>query len=198
MPPASRKFDQAYYDRFYGDSRTRVATEREFQRLGRFVRTYLDFLEVEVRTVLDLGCGVGHWKRVARKHFPSARYRGVEVSAYLCREHGWERGSIVDFAGAPADLVVCHGVLQYLPAQDARRAIKNLGRLTGGALYLEVLTREDWDENVDRSVTDGDVYLRPASFYRRELSRLFRSCGGGLFVPRDSPVVLYELERGPF
>lgn len=196
MPPASRKFDQAYYDRFYGNSRTRVATEREFQRVGRFVRGYLDLLEIEVRSVLDLGCGVGHWQRVVKKHFPAAQYRGVEVSAYLCREHGWARGSIVDFDGPGADLVVCHGVLQYLGARDARRAIRNLARLVNGALYLEVLTREDWDENVDKSVTDGDVYLRPVAFYRKELSRLFRSCGGGVFVPCDSPVVLYELERG--
>ncbi len=193
--PSARKFDRAYYDRFYRDPRTRVGTRRAFARLGRFVGAYLRHLEIEVSTVLDLGCGVGHWREAARRAFPRATYTGVEVSAYLCREYGWERGSVVDWAGDPADLVVCHGVLQYLDARDARRALRNLARLTEGALYLEVLTREDWDENVDRRVTDGEVFLRPAEFYRRELRKHFVACGGGLFVPRDSGTVLFELEK---
>lgn len=195
MPPATRKFDRAYYERFYRDPATRVASAEGFLRLGRFVAGYLDYLEVEVGSVLDLGCGVGHWREVARECFPGAAYTGVEVSPYLCREYGWERGSVADWDGEPADLVVCHGVLQYLNARDARRAIRNMATLTEGALYLEVLTREDWDENVDQSVTDGDVYLRRADWYRREIAKLFYACGGGLFVPKDSSVVLFELER---
>lgn len=195
MPPATRKFDRAYYDRFYGDARTRVASARGFQRLGRFVASYLQYLEIPVETVLDLGCGVGHWAAVARRIFPKARYTGVEVSAYLCRKHGWKLGSVVSWHGAPADLVVCQGVLQYLPAGEARRAMRNLARLTHGALYLEVLTREDWQSNVDQSVTDGDVYLRSASFYKKELAKSFVACGGGIFVPKSSDIVLYELER---
>ena len=195
MPPATRKFDRAYYDRYYRDARTRVATRRAFERLGGFVAGYLEYLEIRVRTVLDLGCGVGHWKPVVRHRFPGARYTGVEVSRYLCREYGWERGSVAAWTGPPADLVICHGVLQYLRARDARRAIRNLRRLTAGALYLEVLTREDWDHNVDRDITDGDVYLRPAAFYRKELARGFVGCGGGIFLPKTTDVVLYELER---
>lgn len=190
------KFDRAYYDRFYRDPGTRVATRRGFLRLGRFVAAYLRYLEVDVETVLDLGCGVGHWRDAARRCWPRARYTGVEISPYLCREYGWRRGSVVDWDGDPADLVICHGVLQYLPARDARRALRNLARLAHGALYLEVLTREDWDQNVDQRVTDGDVYLRPAAWYRRELARRFVPCGGGLFVPADAGVVLFELERG--
>jgi len=145
--------------------------------------------------VLDLGCGVGHWERVTRRVFPEADYTGVEISEYLCRELGWEHGSVVDWDGEGADLVVCHGVLQYLNARDCRRAIRNLARLTEGALYLEVLTQEDWEHNVDRSVTDGNVFLRESAWYRRELARRFIPCGGGLFLPKDTPAVLFELER---
>lgn len=197
MPRAnpSGKFDRAYYDRFYRDPRTRVASRRGFLRLGRFVAAYLAHLEIEVDTVLDLGCGVGHWREVAEKVFPRADYTGVEISEYLCAELGWEQGSVVDWDGDGADLVVCHGVLQYLNARDCRRAIANLARLTEGALYLEVLTREDWDQNVDQSVTDGNVFLREAAWYRRELGKRFMACGGGLFLPRDTGAVLFELER---
>ena len=40
---------------------------------------------------------------------------------------------------------------------DARKAIRNLARLTRGALFLEVLTREDWERNTEQGATDGKV-----------------------------------------
>jgi trans-aconitate methyltransferase len=195
MAPRS-SFDRAYYDRYYRDPKTRVDSARETAQRGRFVSTYLAYVQQPVRTVLDVGCGVGAWRSVIGKHFPHARYTGVEISGYLCAKYGWRRGSIVDFrARTPYDLVICQGVLQYLPARDAQRAIDNLAQLCSGALFLEVLTGEDWEHNCDRSVTDGDVYLRPAAWYRRRLSRGFSNCGGGMFLSRRSPAVLYELEK---
>lgn len=189
-------FDRAYYDRYYRDPKTRVSSPREIAQRGRFVCSYLAYMQQPVCTVLDMGCGVGAWRTVIAKHFPRARYTGVEVSEYLCAEYGWRRGSVVDFrARSPFDLVICQGVLQYLDARDAERAIDNLAHLCGGALFLEVLTREDWEHNCDRSVTDGEVWLRPAAWYRRRLARGFSNCGGGLFLGLRSPAVLYELER---
>lgn len=188
-------FDRAYYERHYRDRRTRVGGLGAIMRLGDFIAAYLRYLEQPVATVIDFGCGLGHWQRVVRRHFPTARYTGVEVSRYLCTRYGWTRGSVVDWvADEPADLVICHGVLQYLDAPHARRAIRNLARNCRGALFLEALTREDWDHNCDRERTDGDVYLRPAAWYRRELRPRFRPAGGGVFLRPDSPAVLYELE----
>jgi SAM-dependent methyltransferase len=188
-------FDRAYYDRYYRDPRTRVGERAAAARLGDFVAAYLRYLEQPVRTVVDFGCGLGHWRRIVRRHFPGARYTGVELSAYLCRTYGWTRGSVIDWtAETPADFVVCHGVLQYLDAAAARHAIANLARNCAGVLFLEALTREDWARHCDRERTDGDVYLRPASWYRGELRRWFMPAGGGLFVRPDAPVVLYELE----
>ncbi|HLU40648.1 MAG TPA: class I SAM-dependent methyltransferase [Planctomycetota bacterium] len=193
---APTRFDAAYYARFYGDRRTRVADAASTRRLGEFVCAYLRFLGLPVREVVDLGCGLGHWRAVIAAQFPRARYTGVEVSDYLCRRYGWQKGSAVDYRHPrPADLVICQGVLQYLDARQARAAIDNLARLTRGALYLEVLTRTDWEENCDRSVTDGAVHLRTGAFYRRLLRRHFHACGGGLFVRRDAGVVLFELEH---
>jgi SAM-dependent methyltransferase len=194
--PRRFRFDKAYYDRFYRDARTKVATRTERMALGRFVASYLAHVGQPVASVLDLGCGVGAWRGVARAVFEGARYTGVEVSRYLCREYGWEHGSVIEYRAASTyDLVICHGVLQYLSAREARRAVTNLHRLCGGALFLEALTAEDWERNCDRSVTDGDVYLRPAAWYRRELARYFTNCGGGVFLSPRSPAVLYELEK---
>jgi len=191
-----RTFDKAYYERFYRDPRTRVADKAEMRTLGRFVASYLRHLGQPVETILDLGCGVGAWRDVARQCFKGAAYTGVEISRYLCVEYGWERGSVVDYRSPETyDLVICHGVLQYLNAREARRAVTNLSRLCGGAMFLEALTSEDWEHNCDRSVTDGDVYLRPADWYRGELDKYFTNCGGGVFLSPDSPAVPYELEK---
>ena len=190
-------FDEAYYRRFYGDRATRVTSQQAITATARFVAGYLGYLGVEVGQVLDVGCGLGLWRGPVRRFFRGARYVGLEHSEYLCGRFGWERGSVIDHAGPPADLVICQGVLQYVPDRDLGRAIENLARLSAGALWLEALTREDWDEHADRSVTDGDVFLRPAARYRRALAKAgLRAAGGGLFLPADSHAVLYELERG--
>ncbi|WP_181197327.1 class I SAM-dependent methyltransferase [Enhygromyxa salina] len=194
---ADARFDSSYYERYYADPDTRVGSEASTARLVRFVCSYLDYLGVELREVLDFGCGVGLWRAPLRHCVPGLTYHGVEFSAHLCERHGWVRGSVVDHDhGRAVDLVVCQGVLQYLPDAQARRAIRNLARHAGQALYLEALTKGDWLHNCDQSVTDGDVYLRTAAWYRDALAPHFDSCGGGLFLPKDSPVVLFELEQG--
>lgn len=106
------------------------------------------------------------------------------------------RASVVDFeARAAFDLVTCADVLQYLPDAGAALAIDNLARLCRGAMYFNLLTREDRQENCDRERTNGDVYLRSSAWYRRRLRRHFVQAGDGLFVSPGSPVTLWEVEK---
>lgn len=189
-------FDKAYYDRFYGRRRPRKADRKEIALLADFVCAYLRYLQQPVRSVLDVGCGLGLWQEPIARHFPNARYRGVEISEYLCRSHGWEHGSVVDLrARDKADLVICKDVLQYLPAPAASTAIDNLARLCRCALYFNVLTREDWEENCDQAQSNGDVHQRSGHWYRRRLQRHFTNLGGGLFLSRRSSAVVWELEK---
>lgn len=203
QPPAGAaadRFDAGYYRRFYADPRTRVSDRAAVQKLADFVAAYLRYLEVPVRSILDAGCGVGHWQQAARKVWPRARYHGLEYSQHLCDEFGWTQGSLVDFdprrlrATGTFDLVVCQGVLQYLDDRAAARAIDNLGRWCAGALYVEALTARDWRQNCDRSRTDGDVHLRTGDWYRKRLAKHFLDCGGGVFCSRRAGVTLFELE----
>ncbi len=194
--PAST-FNEAYYKRFYLDRETRVRASQDHKRLADFVFGYVDHLQVPIRRVLDIGCGLGHWKKEVARKYPKAIYTGVEFSPYLCRKFGWKNGSAADFKGqGQYDLVLCQSVIQYLPDSQARKAIANLARLCRGATYLEIITRMDWDEHCNQDVTDGNVFLRPGKWYRTLLDRKFRNAGGGLFLPKSSGAVLYELE-GP-
>lgn len=195
MSPSTPRFDKAYFDRYYRNPRTRVVSKKAIRKLTAFVAAYLKLMDLPVRRILDMGCGLGLWKEPLKTHFPKASYLGVEISDHACKQHGWTKGSVVDFEGRGAfDLVICQGVLQYLDNREARKAIANLASLTRGALYLEALTKADWEENVDRETTDGNVHLRSGSWYRKELSRYFSNCGGGLFLAPDAQAMLFELE----
>ena len=190
-------FDAAYYERFYFDKKTSVVDPAHMDRLGAFVAAYVQYLRVPVRRVLDVGCGIGLWQGLIARHFPDAAYQGVELSAYLCERFGWQQASVVDYAASePFDLVICQGVLPYLSPPDLQRALRNLGRLTRGALYLEAVAREDYERDViDEELTDARLFRHRAELYRRGLRPNFHELGGGLWLSRQAEVPLFELEH---
>lgn len=195
MPRSTRRFDADFFERYYRDPETRVADAHDAARLAALIAGVVHYLELPVRRILDAGCGVGLLRAPLRRLFPAARYEGLEVSAFLCRRHGWHQGSLETFAAAPYDLVICHDVLQYLDDRAAGRALANLARLTRGALYFSVLTRRDWQVAADQSRTDRDVHLRGAAWYRQRLRRGFRHVGCGVHLARALVPILWELER---
>ena len=192
-------FDEAYYQRYYFDKKTSVVDPEHVQRLGAFVCAYLQYLRVPVQRVLDVGCGIGLWRDAIAKHFPGASYQGVEYSAYLCERYGWERGSVVDYApanGEPFDLVICQGVLPYLSPADLKLALANLARLSRGALYIEAVAREDYEQDIiDDELTDPRLYRHRAELYRRGLTPGFTELGGGVWLSRRAEVPLFALEH---
>ena len=197
MQSASEQwFDEAYYQRYYFDKKTSVVDPQHMQRLGSFVFSYLKYLRLPVARVLDVGCGIGLWRDLLAQHFPQASYQGVEVSDYLCGRYGWTRGSVVDFASdAPFDLVICQGVLPYLSPADLQRALHNLGRLCQGALYLEAVTREDYEnDTIDETLTAPRLLRHRAQLYRRGLAAHFTQLGGGLWLSTRAEVPMFTLE----
>jgi SAM-dependent methyltransferase len=189
-------FDEPFYQRYYSAA-TRARDRRTQRRLAALVFAYLDHLEIPVRRVVDLGCGLGGWRREVAARYPSAQYTGAESSDYLCRRYGWATGTAATFGGRGRyDLVICQGVLQYVDDGEFRASIANIARLCRGAAFLEIPTVRDWNEHCDRSTSDGQIHFRSGDWYRREIGRHFRSAGAGLWLPQDSPAVLYELEGG--
>lgn len=189
------RFDKAYYDRFYRNPNTRAVTPAAARRQAEFIAAYLRHLEVPVQHILDMGCGTGTVLRALGRCYPRARCDGVEFSDYLCSRYGWMKGSVVDHQSAQrADLVVCNDVLAYLDEAACELAIDNLATLTGSALFLGVLTKEDL-EVCDRRRTDAAQIARPAAWYRERLQRHYLAVGGGLYLKRPLDVTVWTLEK---
>lgn len=189
-------FDEAYYQRYYFNKKTSVVDPTHLDRLGAFVCSYLQYLRLPVRRVLDVGCGIGLWRPLIARHFPQASFHGVEYSPYLCQRFGWEQGSVLNYkAKTPFDLVICQGVLPYLCAADVRLAMHNLAQLCRGALYVEAVAREDWQQDiVDETITDPALFKHPAALYRRALTEGFKEMGGGVWLSRHAQCPVFALE----
>jgi predicted TPR repeat methyltransferase len=194
--PSSERFGPEFYRRHYENPRTRVVTKAEMARRAELVAAFVRHGELKVRSILDVGCGLGLMREQLLARFPRARYVGLEASAYLCERHGWEQGSAATFdPGRRFDLVICYDVLQYLTSREAAAAIRNLGRLCSGVLHFGVLTTEDWELYCDQKTTDRNVHLRPGNWYRKRLAPAFINAGSGMFVRRGAPVHLWELDQ---
>ena len=188
------KFDQAYYARYYGDPDTRAVSPAEQTTQMHFIASYLRYLQIPIRSGVDIGCGMGQMLAACQQEFPDATWQGAEYSKYLCQKYGWLQGSVVDIKLKPVDLVICSDVLGYLNKNDCKRAIKNLARIAKQALYLTVLTSDDL-EICDQDITDMSQKLRPAQWYKELLHKHFISVGGGLFLKAPLNVPVWKIEQ---
>ncbi len=190
-----RRFDKEYYERFYLSSKTRVVSPTEHAELARFVFSFAAWNGIDVKSVLDVGAGVGHWKRWIEKHKKGTSYVGTEVSKAMCEEHGFLNRDIARWRDRKRhDLIICQGVLQYLPDPDVAPAVANLAAMSRGLLYVEVTTRLDLRERCDSERTDADIYVRNGSYYRGILQKHFVFVGAGLWWTKELPPPFYELE----
>jgi 2-polyprenyl-3-methyl-5-hydroxy-6-metoxy-1,4-benzoquinol methylase len=189
------QFDRAYYQRYYFDPRTAVASRSEMRARARLIAAFAAHAGLPVRRILEAGCGTGLLRAELLRLLPRAHYVALESSAYLCQRYGWREGRIEEYRSrAPFDVVICYDVLQYLAATAAQRALANFARLCRGVLYFTALTRHDYEHNCDQSRTDAGVHLRSADWYRRRLRRQFSEAGVGFWVRRGAPLTLWELE----
>lgn len=173
---SGKRYDRAYFDRWYRDPGSRVVDGRALARKARLALSAAEYLlERPVRTVLDVGCGEGGWGRALRRLRPRIRYTGVDGSAYVVRRFGASRNIVRGTVGTldtlplagPFDLVVCCDVLHYVGADELTRGLPALASLVGdGVAYVELFTSADEIE--------GDLrgfHRRPPSFYRARFAR---------------------------
>lgn len=189
-----KDFDRAYYERFYESDP--VHTALKIAQLAGAVQSMADWWDFPIDSVLDIGAGPGYWRDWYATNRPAVHYVSTDVSEHACRTYGHEQRDITQWRPRTRfDLVVCHGVLHYLPAKGAEAAIENIAAASRGLLYLEAPTASDLDTIVDTETTDMDVTRRTGAWYRARLGRHFVQIGAGLWVSRTAGLPLYELER---
>ena len=190
-------FDETYYRHWYGNASTRAFTKADKQVRAAFVLSYLKMLKVPVRSVVDVGCGLGHWREALQGINSRIKYTGVEYSPLMARRYGWVQASAADYAPSRKfDLVICQSVLLHLNDRECAQALKNIGAYCRGAFYLEALTSADWNSGmIDKKRSEKHGNLRSHAWYMKRLEKHFVKVGGGLFVARSANVPLLELER---
>jgi SAM-dependent methyltransferase len=193
-------YDKSYFDKWYRHPKHRVKSPLDMRRQLGFVLAATEYLlERPVRRVLDVGCGEGNWAPVLKRLRPSAKYWGVDGSEYAVRRWGKRRnirlgtfGSLADL-GLPGkfDLVLCLGVLNYLPADEFGAGVRAIHGLLDGVAYLEIFTRAD-----DATGDFTREYARPPIWYRRELRDAgYVSLGMHCYLPRELAWHAAALER---
>jgi len=204
LPPKSRRsstpkisqFDEKYYRRFYNTDP--VHTRHQISHLAQAVDSLCSWWGVNIRSVLDVGSGPGYWRDWFVAHRPAAKVVSTDISDFACEKFGHQKRDISKWKPSRSfDLVVCHGVLQYLDHQEASAAIENLAWATRHVLYLEVPTTKDLQQTVDRDSTDLMMYSRTGRWYQNRLRRHFEQAGSGLWIKKAGQVLLYELEGAP-
>jgi SAM-dependent methyltransferase len=137
---------------------------------------------------LDIGCGEGNWLAPLRRLRPSIQYTGVDTSEYVVSRFGTKRGirlGSIDTLDRMRlrkdyDLILCVGMLNYVPPAQLAAGLSHVYDRAGGLVYLELFT------SADRGVF-GDTLgtrLRSPAWYRARIREArFVSVGMHCFVP---------------
>jgi SAM-dependent methyltransferase len=198
-------YDKKYFDKWYRSAQHRVRTPAQIARIVAFTLAAAEYiLDRPIRSVLDVGAGEGHWQPILRRIRPRLRYVGVEPSSYAVERFGRRRGlRLGDVESLSAlhlheqhphgfDLVICCGVLNYVPDTALPSALEQLQLHTGGVAWLELFTKDDDIE--------GDIrHMQPREpeWYRRQIRRAgLVPCGMHLYAPVDRAAALAALEPG--
>lgn len=178
-----KHYDQAYFDRWYRDPKQKVKHGAEFARKVRLALSVAEYyLGRPVESVLDVGCGEGHWRAPLLAERPRLHYLGVDASDYVVRRFGRTRNlhrvGLAElprlaehagrlFGGMPSvDLLVCSDVIHYVPTADLALGLPAFRTLCHGVAWIEMFCRGD------EFVGDDDGFIaRPRAWYLRALGR---------------------------
>jgi 2-polyprenyl-3-methyl-5-hydroxy-6-metoxy-1,4-benzoquinol methylase len=117
--------------------------------------------ELEPRTALDAGCGIGFLVQALRERGVDAV--GFDVSEYAISQVPDEVRpycsvrSITDELDGDYDVIICIEVLEHLPADEADAAVANLARHTDVVVFSS--TPEDFREATHLNVRPPEYWV---------------------------------------
>lgn len=204
-PTPMKTYDRAYFDRWYREAGGSKTSKGRLDRaVALAVASTELFLGRRLRTVLDVGCGEGHWRAPLLALRPGLQYLGLDASEYAVRRFGRTRnvhlarfGDLAQLRPCPpVDLLVCADVLHYVPDAELKAGLPGLADLCGGVAFLEAYTAEDIAGEDVHGDFEGFI-ARPAKTYRRALEKAgFTALGQHCWLSPRHAGEATALERG--
>ena len=73
-------------------------SRRKIETLASGVHQFCSWWDIQVRSVLDVGAGVGYWSDWYRNNHQRAKVVSVDVSEHACKKYGHELRDISSWA----------------------------------------------------------------------------------------------------
>jgi ubiquinone/menaquinone biosynthesis C-methylase UbiE len=114
------------------------ATDRPTDLNEQCIRLMLEKLHPEATSMLDVGCGRGHWLSLAGQARKELQLTGCDVfeESSVNKSFTFRQGSIyrLPFDDRSFDIVTCHHTIEHLP--DIQKALSELKRVTRKQLII--------------------------------------------------------------
>ena len=185
--------------------------ERNMEASERLLKK-LTNLYPQIKSVLEIGCGIGTTLYVARNYFP--RVKGYDINHYAVN-YGIEKFELdlkceMWDAGKtePFDLILCISVLEHL--EDPRKLFSELAKSafkSGGALFVSVpfLDRNRWKYILNPEPTvegtpffDNDVHITHFSTKGLNELALQNGCTSATFIAAGWAGYIFEFDKNKF
>ncbi|MET0331816.1 MAG: methyltransferase [Dyella sp.] len=195
-----KRYDQAYFDKWYRDPDHSVAAPAELKRkLAMVVAQAEYYLGRPIRHVLDVGCGEGSWRAPLRALRPGVEYRGLDASEYVVARYGRSRNlGLARFGQLEHlrfdhrfDVIICSDVLHYLKPAEIRAGLSGIVDMLEGIAFLEVYTHRD-DVAGDK---DGFINRAPAWYLAQFGAAGLLPCGSHCYLGPRLERRIAALER---
>jgi SAM-dependent methyltransferase len=181
--PTAKDLSPWYGAHYFRTYRT-APYERSAKWLGVFAGIADGIIrEINPKTVLDVGCAMGFLVEALRD-------RGVEAYGVDLSEHAIAQvrddikpycrvGSMLEESPKRVDLVVCHEVIEHLPADQAEAAIARLCATADDVLFSS--TPDHFDEDTHINVRPTEYWA--GLFARHGFVRDFNFDGSAFLAP---------------
>jgi SAM-dependent methyltransferase len=162
----------------------------------------------QVDTLLDVGCGSGDVLaalagRARRRYGCDTSLVGLQVAARRIREAGAVVLSSADrlpFRDRAFELVACCDVLEHLPEPLALQAVRELMRVAGRYVLINVPIEEDLAWSEIACAACGHIYHRDhhkRSYRQKQVEELLPACDFRLAAVRTTGWIVRRLGRLP-